>query len=121
LTIIFIPIPGGDSVNGDEKLYLKGGEGSMAIINLFNGNAQGNSTEFTQFKNDFKDGVVARRLVNEAYLEFFVDQSIVQGDEPDRIYLYDIENNTPLIDYFLDQSVSNLTINDKNKSFRTSC
>jgi Domain of unknown function (DUF4270) len=109
----FIPVPGGDSVNGDEKLYLKGGEGSMAIINLFNGDAQGNSTEFTQFKNDFKDGDEARRLVNEAYLEFFVDQSIVQGDEPDRIYLYDIENNTPLIDYFLDQSVSNLTINAK--------
>jgi Domain of unknown function (DUF4270) len=109
----FIPIPGGDSVNGDEKLYLKGGEGSMAIINIFNGDAQGNSTEFTQFKNDFKDGDVAKRLVNEAYLEFFVDQSIVQGNEPDRIYLYDIDNNTPLIDYFLDQSVSNLTINAK--------
>ena len=33
----FITIPDGDIINGDEKLYLKGGEGSMAIINLFSG------------------------------------------------------------------------------------
>lgn len=110
----FISIPDGDPVNGDEKLYLKGGEGSMAVINLFNGDDQGNSNEFTQFINDFKDGENPKRLVNEAFLEFFVDQSIVQGhDEPDRIYIYDIENNVPLIDYFLDQSVSDLTINAK--------
>ncbi len=109
----FISIPDGDAVNGDEKLYLKGGEGAMAIINLFNGDNQGNSTEFTQFTNDFKEGDITKRLVNEAYLEFFVDQSIVQGQEPDRIYLYDIGNNIPLIDYFIDQSVSDLTINAK--------
>ena len=85
----------------------------MAVINLFNGDSEGNSPEFTQFKNDFKDGETIKRLVNEAYLVFYVDQSIVQGQEPDRIYLYDLDNNVPLIDYFLDQSVSDQTINAK--------
>ena len=109
----FISIPNGDNINGDEKLFLKGGEGSMAIINLFNGDDEGNSLEFTQFINDFKAEGAPKRLINEAYLEFFVDQNTVNGQEPDRIFLYDVENNTPLIDYFLDQSVSDLTINAK--------
>ncbi len=104
----FITIPQGDSVNGDEKLYLKGGEGNMAIISLFNGDEEGNSVEFENFIDDFKDPVTGKikRLINEAYLEFYVDQSTVQGQEPDRVYLYDLNNNTPLIDYVLDQSVT---------------
>ncbi|MBN4070552.1 DUF4270 domain-containing protein [Olleya sp. AH-315-F22] len=102
----FITIPDGDTVNGDEKLYLKGGEGSMAIINLFNGDEEGNSPEFEQFKNDHKEGDVLKRLINEAYLEFYVDQTTIQGDEPDRVYLFDLNNNIVLIDYVLDQSVS---------------
>ncbi len=109
----FITIPDGDPVNGDEQLFLKGGAGSMAIVNLFNGDSEGNSPEFTQFKDDFQDGDTQKRLVNEAYLEFYVDQTIMQGQEPDRIYLFDLNNNVPLIDYFLDQSVSDQTINAK--------
>jgi uncharacterized protein DUF4270 len=102
----FITIPDGDPVNGNEKLYLKGGEGSMAIINLFNGNEEGNSLEFEQFKNDYKEGDVLKRLINEAYLEFYVDQTTMQGEEPDRVYLFDLNNNIPLIDYIIDQSVT---------------
>ncbi|NOY47940.1 MAG: DUF4270 domain-containing protein, partial [Chlorobi bacterium] len=126
----FITIPVGDAINGDEKLYLKGGEGSMAIIDLFNGEIEDSngilSPAFEVLKNTYRKvdengsfikesngNFIMNRLVNEAYLEFFVDQSIVQGNEPNRIYLYDMDNNTPLIDYFLDQSVSNLTINAK--------
>jgi hypothetical protein len=33
---------------------------------------------------------------------FYVDQNSLDGKEPNRIYLYDIENKTPLVDYFLD-------------------
>ncbi len=110
----FAAIPGGNSVDGDEKLYLKGGQGSMAIINLFNGDENGESIEFTNFKNDFLDeDKDSKRLINEAFIEFYVDQSTVQGTEPDRIFLYDLKNNRPLIDYTLDQSVSDLTINAK--------
>jgi hypothetical protein len=34
---------------------------------------------------------------------FYVDQDMVQDGEPNRLYVYDIENKTPLIDYFLDE------------------
>ncbi|MFK2818891.1 DUF4270 domain-containing protein [Flavobacteriaceae sp. LMIT009] len=109
----FGAIPNPNPVTGDEKLYLKGGQGNMAIINLFNGDDEGESPEFDAFKNDFKEDDNMKRLVNEAYLEFYVDESVVNNSEPDRVYIYDLNNNTPLIDYFLDQSVSDLTINAK--------
>ena len=102
----FTPIPDGDEINGDEKLYLKGGEGSMAIINLFNGDTEGNSTEFEEFKKSYKENDIIKRLVNEAYLEFYVDQTTLQGQEPDRLYIYDLNNNITLIDYVFDQFVS---------------
>ena len=35
-----ISIPDGDEINGDENIYLKGGEGSMAIVDLFQGTVQ---------------------------------------------------------------------------------
>ncbi|TBV28123.1 DUF4270 domain-containing protein [Meridianimaribacter sp. CL38] len=93
-----IPLDDGDAVNGDEKLYLKGGEGSMAIINLFNGDENGDSPELEEFKSN-------NWLINEANLVFYVDQDMMIGDnetEPDRVYLYDLKNQTPLIDYYYD-------------------
>jgi len=93
-----VTIPDGNEVDGDEKLYLKGGEGSMAVINLFNGDENGDSPELEELKsNDW--------LINEANLVFYVDQDMMIGDnenEPDRIYLYDLNNETPLIDYYFD-------------------
>ncbi len=103
-------IPQGDPVNGDEKLYLKGAEGSIAVVDMFKAGSyeDGFSPEFTDFKNTFvitdEDGkfVKSKRLINEANLVFYVDQATVTGNEPDRIYLYDLNNGTPLVDYFLD-------------------
>jgi len=101
----FISIPNGDEQNGDEQLFLKGGEGSMAVINLFNGDENGNSEEFQSFKDDFAENGELKRIINEAFIEFTVDQTIVQGEEPNRVYIYDLNNNIPLVDYFLDQSL----------------
>jgi hypothetical protein len=39
-------------------------------------------------------------------LVFYVDQDLVEGNEPNRLYVYDIENKTPLVDYFLDGIVN---------------
>lgn len=105
----FINIPVGDEINGDEKLFLKGGEGFMAIINLFNGDDEGNSPEFEEFKNNYKENGTVKRLINEAYLEFYVDQTTVQSQEPDRLYIFDLNNNITLIDYVFDQSVNETT------------
>lgn len=107
-----LPIPDGNKTTGDEKLYLKGGQGSMAVINLFGGtdfdNDEGTLTEFEVFKNDFVETDAAgkfvkpKRLVNEANLVFWVDQALTQGQEPERIYLYDAKNKIPLTDYIND-------------------
>ena len=96
------PIPDGDPVLGDETIYLKGGQGYMAVVNLFEGDDEGNSV----FLDDFKS---KNWLINEARLEFFVDQNVVQGaEEPDRVFIYDIEKEQALIDYFLDPTAGNI-------------
>jgi hypothetical protein len=108
-----------NTVEGDERLYLKGGEGYMSTIDLFGGDIQDENGEmvdaFEHFKNSFynEENEIANKIINEAYIEFFVDQAQNIQDEPDRIYLYNFEQNTALIDYFLDQSVSSTTINAK--------
>lgn len=108
----FLPLTDGDDVNGDEMLKLKGAQGSIAGIKLFNGetNDDDNSTDNTfeawrkQFVNLNDEGEFesSKRLVNEANLVFYVDQSQVNGEEPERLYLYDRTNGSPLIDYSQD-------------------
>ncbi len=90
-----------DTVDGDDKLHLKGGDGSMAVIELFNGTTLDEDglpvDAFTFFKN--REG---KWLINEANLIFYVNQDDVNDNEPDRLLLYDLKNNTPIIDYLLD-------------------
>lgn len=101
-------IPEGDAENGDARLYLKGGEGGIAGIKLFDGVDENGVSNFEKFKNDFAnytdgefDGF--KRLINEANLVFYVDQDLIEeGEEPNRLYLYDRTNGTPLADYFTD-------------------
>nr|WP_321221104.1 DUF4270 domain-containing protein [uncultured Psychroserpens sp.] len=108
------PLTSGDEVTGDENLFLKGGQGSIAEIKLFDGeDLDGdNSTDntFELFKKDFvetdEDGnfLESKKLINEANLVFYVNQALVDanGDEPTRVFLYDTQNNTALVDYFFD-------------------
>lgn len=102
----YLDIPDGDEVNGDENLYIKGTQGSMAVINLFNGDENGESVELDEFKSQ-------NWLINQAHLIFKVNQDLVQGEEPDRVYIYDLKNNIPLIDYIIDQSASATQITGK--------
>uniref|UniRef100_UPI004049E3D6 DUF4270 domain-containing protein n=1 Tax=Gelidibacter sp. TaxID=2018083 RepID=UPI004049E3D6 len=125
-----IPLSDGDAINGDEKLYLKGGEGSIALIDLFGGanldDDNNSDNPFELFKKDFLEtdengefkrnsqgNVIAKRLVNEANIVFFVDQEATQGQEPERIYLFDATNNTVLLDYSLDASNNSFPIFSK--------
>jgi len=77
-----------NSSEGDTKLYLKGGEGSMAVINLFG------DGELEQLR-------ARNLLINDASLTFTIDNSNV-SDEPNRIYLYDLNNKKSLADYSSD-------------------
>lgn len=104
-----VTLEDGDSDLGDEKLYLKGGEGSMAIIDLFgNTDLEGGiniSEQLEEFKSH-KD----EWLINEANLVFYEDESMYSPNEDyhkyDRVYLYDVKNNNPILDYFIDPTVN---------------
>lgn len=110
------PINEGNSETGDSKIYLKGGEGSIAAIKLFDGfNEDENMTNFDYFRNQFvnldpTEGTFesSKRLVNEANLVFYVDENSMQDNEPNRLFLYDIDNNLPLVDYYLDGTNNSL-------------
>jgi hypothetical protein len=81
---------------GDAKLYLKGGAGSMAIINLFTAN------ERAEIK-------AKGWLINEANLVFNIDTDAMadaKTAEPNRIFLYDLNNNKTIVDYPLDATVT---------------
>lgn len=87
---------------GDEQLYLKGGEGSMAIIDLFGPDADNNGVadELETIRSN-------KWLINEANLVFHIDASAMANSyEPQRIYLYDLTNNRPVMDYFTDGTTS---------------
>lgn len=100
--------------DGDSQLFLKGTEGSMAIIELFSEDENGNNFEdfITEFREIINEGEaneerIIKRLVNEAYLEFYIDHNALfpETDFPNRIYIYDLENDVPLIDYLQDPTV----------------
>jgi len=74
---------------GAANLFLKGGAGSMAVIELFEDEA-----ELEEIRSN-------NWLINEANLTFYVNRERIPGGstEPDRIFLYNLDNNTILSDY----------------------
>ncbi|WP_016990157.1 DUF4270 domain-containing protein [Flavobacterium sp. ACAM 123] len=91
-----------NTVLGDEKLYLKGGEGSLSIIELFGPDADSNGVA-DELETIRKNGW----LINEANLVFHVDAgAMLSGQVAKRIYLYDFENNRPIFDYVTDPTTS---------------
>jgi len=81
------------------RVFLKGGEGLIAEIDLFTDNDGNNVLDEIRSKG---------WLVNEANLTMYVDKDKINesGDliEPFRVYLYDIDAKTPLPDYYIDNS-----------------
>lgn len=93
------------------NLFLKGGEGSIAVIDLFGpdnfgadgltGNPDGVADELNIIRNK-------GWLINEANLTFYVDRAKMgsEAPDPDRVYLFDLKNKRPLVDWGTDQSGS---------------
>lgn len=87
---------------GDDRLYLKGGQGSLAII------------ELKDFGSKLEEIRKNGWLVNEANLVFTIDAAKMavkktdnlEAQEPKRVYLYDFTNNIPILDYSADGSSS---------------
>ncbi|ULC59909.1 DUF4270 domain-containing protein [Flaviramulus sp. BrNp1-15] len=125
-----VSLQNGDKTLGDEKLYLKGTSGSMAVIDLF-GNEDSNNNEIADALEDFIDeyrqtdengdyiidnttgNYLLKRLINEAHLEVYEDETINIGSNNedfhkyDRIYAYDVKNSIPTVDYLADQTRNN--------------
>jgi hypothetical protein len=107
-----------DIVNGDSKLYLKGGNGSVAFIDVFgpdvkkvvndvlvsDPNGNGVPDELDELRINMK---LNQWLVNEANLVFYIDKTAMADSkqiEAERIYIFDATNHKPIIDYYADNS-----------------
>ena len=109
----------GNIVSGDEKLYLKGGEGSVAVLELFDkkdvrgydatGNVIAGSNGVADELDDLRNPTDGKKLlINEANLVFNIDTDAIANSElPQRLYLYDFTNSRILVDYVLDQGINN--------------
>jgi hypothetical protein len=101
-----------DVSEGDERLFVKGGAGSMAIIDL----NQEKINELIALNTALNGNM----LINEANIVFNVDQNTTDGMgktgavAPLRVYLYDLENKKPIIDYSMD-GTTDLSNNKLNK------
>lgn len=86
------------------KLYVKGGQGSIAVIDVFGPDADNNGIA------DEIEVIKANGwLINEANLTFYIDRTAMADPktiEPTRIFLYDLNNKTILIDHTYDFSTS---------------
>lgn len=82
-------LPAGDN------LYLKGGQGSLAVIDLFTDENQLDSLKNTGW------------LINEANLKFYINKDEIIGNQkgPERLFIYDIKNKRVLKDYSLSGGV----------------
>lgn len=109
----FINTP--NTITGDERLYLKGGEGSIAVIDIFGTTDLKGIDATTGLLNDTPnrisdeiDEIKANKwLINEANLTFYVDETKMAGSiNPERVFLYDLTNNKPLIDYSFDNTTN---------------
>ena len=85
-----------NTVNGDAKLYIKGGQGSCVFIDLFT-----KSSETQEF-------IAKRPLINDASLTFTIDKQFSEGTEvePQRIYLFDAVTKAPVFDYLFDNTTN---------------
>lgn len=85
-----------DPVNGSERLYLNGGAGSIVLIDLFGADLDndGEADALTELK-------AKNILVNEASIEFYVDQGSVSkgATQPERILIYDSTTGDYLADF----------------------
>lgn len=93
---------------GDEKLYLKGSNGSVAFIDVFGPDLDDNDVpdELDELRLHVLND---KWLINEASLTFYIDKNTMSANgqfEPQRIYIYDATNNKPIIDYYADPTTN---------------
>ncbi|MEJ6698377.1 MAG: DUF4270 family protein [Flavobacteriaceae bacterium] len=97
-----------DTITNPERVYLKGGQGIMAEIELFKDDNGVDVLEEIRSKE---------WLVNEANISIYIDKEMLSSSggiiEPSRLYLYDLVNKAPIIDYFVDNSAGQKSYQNK--------
>ena len=99
-----------DTNNGEETLYVRGGDGIITVVELFDKIDEKSIEDgvLVDGENGVSDELDALRiekwLINEANLIFYVDTDNVQGGdtEPERLFIFNIETGAVLADYILD-------------------
>lgn len=93
-----------NTVTGDANLYLKGGDGSLGYVDLFE-NVDLDGNHIPDKLDELKS---SNWLINEAYIRFYVDQDkmATTNFESLRVYLYNATDNIPVADYNLDSSIN---------------
>ena len=107
-----------DVINGEETLYLQGGDGIITVVELFDKTDEKSIEDgvLVDGENGVSDELDALRikewLINEANLIFYVDTDKVQGGdtEPERLFIYNIETGAVLADYALDLTGGSVAI-----------
>ncbi len=74
-----------DMVNGDSELFIQGAAGSVALVDLF-------------YNDDIEELRSKNWLINNAILHFYIDQSADKSIVPDRVYLYNFDDDRHLTD-----------------------
>jgi len=109
-----------NKTEGDERLYLKGGQGAVSVIRPFNqtdvisydtkGDVVSGANGVPDQLDEIRNNVATKNWkINEANLVFYIDADKMNGaEEPRRVYLYDLTNNLPLLDYYSDGSSNTL-------------
>jgi hypothetical protein len=111
-----------DIENGEENLFVRGGDGFISVVELFDKTDQKKilNGELVDGPNGVSDELDQLRIeewiINEANLVFYVDKDRVTGgdSEPERIMIYDLHNNTVLVDYTLDITSNLVPVNAIN-------
>ncbi|GAA0754337.1 DUF4270 domain-containing protein [Psychroflexus lacisalsi] len=93
-----------DTIQGEENIYLKGGEGSSGIIKLFAGpdtDGDGISDELEELRsNDW--------LINEANLDLYINEEVAPNSKNriNRVFLFNLDDEEVLEDYLRDPTAS---------------
>lgn len=99
-----------NTLSGDEKLYLQGAAGSIALIDLFT------LDNLEELRNN-------QWLINEANLTFYVDQENTAdlSAVPERLFVYDYEEDQQLTDVITEGIAAfdgTLELDSDNKPYR---
>lgn len=110
------------TLGSDANLFLKGGKGSVVYMDVFGDTdvKQIVNGVFVPGANQVPDELEELRLkgwlINDAYLEFYIDQTAMGAAnqvEAERIYLFDATNQKALVDYNFDTTTSSNIKNNK--------